>query len=372
MIRVPLDKPQPDIERFARVIRGAQIPQRPPLVELFLDREVEREISRSYLGREWDDAGGGRCAACGREAQEAAIRNRIEVYYRMGYDYIRVSGGLGFPGKSRPAADTALLSRGTRSWAEEGVGPISSWSDYESYPWPKLDEVELWPYEYAARNLPQGMGLFVCPSSGFLEIPLDHLFGYQNLCYLLHDDPELVAAVFQKVGELIYGFYARIVGLPNLYGFFQGDDMGFKTQTLIAPAALRKHVLPWHKRLAALAHEHGLLYLLHACGNIEQIMPDLIADVGIDARHSFEDEGNPVEEFKRKYGERVAVLGGVDVDKLARLPEDELRRHVRRIIEACLPGGRFALGSGNSVCNYVPVSNYFAMVEEALNFDGGR
>jgi uroporphyrinogen decarboxylase len=366
MLRVPLDKPEPDIERFVRVIRGEEIPRRPPLVELFLDREIEREISRSYLGREWDDAGND------REAQEAAIRNRIEVYHRMGYDFIRVSGGISFPGRNRIAADTASLSRGSRSWAEEEVGPISSWSDYESYPWPDLGKVELWGYEYAARNLPEGMGLFVCPSSGFLEIPLHALFGYENLGYLLHDDPGLVAAVFQKVGELIYGFYTKLIGLPNLYGFFQGDDMGFKTQTLIAPADLRRYVLQWHKRLAALAHEHGLLYLLHACGNIEQIMPDLIDEVRIDARHSFEAEGNPVQVFKRKYGARVAVLGGVDVDKLARLPEDELRRHVRRIIEACLPGGRFALGSGNSVCNYVPVSNYFAMVEEGLNFDGGR
>ena len=58
------------------------------------------------------------------------------------------------------------------------------------------------------------------------------------------------------------------------------------------------------------------------------------------------------------------------LDKLARLPEPALRAHVRTIIDACMPGGRFALGSGNTVCNYVPLKNYFAMVEEALNYAG--
>jgi len=212
------------------------------------------------------------------------------------------------------------------------------------------------------------MGLFLCPAGGFLEIPLDILFGYQNLCYLIYDNPELVTAVFDRVGKIIYGLYERLLGLPNIYGFFQGDDMGFKTGTLIPPDDLRKHVLPWHKKLAALAHQHKMVYLLHSCGNLEQITEDLINDVKIDGRHSFEDEGNPVVDFKRKYSGRTAILGGIDVDKLCRLPEDALRRHVRQVIKTCLPGGRYCLGSGNTVANYVPVSNYFAMVEEGLNF----
>jgi uroporphyrinogen decarboxylase len=58
------------------------------------------------------------------------------------------------------------------------------------------------------------------------------------------------------------------------------------------------------------------------------------------------------------------------VDKLCRLPEPELRKHVRKVLEACMPGGRYCLGSGNSVTNYVPVGNYLAMVDEGLRFGG--
>ncbi|MCC6697832.1 MAG: hypothetical protein IT365_19555 [Candidatus Hydrogenedentes bacterium] len=361
-MKVPLAKPSPDIKRFVAVIRGEIRPERPPLAELFLDHEVERTIAQSHLGLEWVEP------APDRETMAAYLRNRTEVYYRMGYDYIRVIGGVDFPGKYIDAADTAGLSRGNRSWANETCGPIASWEDFESYPWPDPAKGDLWHYEYAAKNLPEGMGLIVCPTSGFLEIPLDTLLGYQNLCYLIMEQPDLVEAVFQRVGEIIYGMYERLLGLPNLHGFFQGDDMGFKTGTLLSPDHLRTYVLPWHKKLAALAHQHGLVYLLHSCGNLTDIIPDLIDDVKIDARHSYEDEGNSVVDFKQRYGGRVAILGGVDVDKMARLPEPELRAHVRKILDTCVPGGRYAFGSGNTVCNYVPIENYFAMIEEAMNY----
>ena len=58
----------------------------------------------------------------------------------------------------------------------------------------------------------------------------------------------------------------------------------------------------------------------------------------------------------------------MDVDKLARLPEPDLRAYVRRVLDACQPSGRYALGSGNSICNYIPVRNYLAMLDEGLKY----
>lgn len=366
MLKVPLARPQPDAARFARVIRGEVAPATPPLAELFLDYEIVRDISTHLLGRRWVKPEPGN-----REAEAAFLCNWLEVYHRMGYDSVRIGGGLTFTGKVRPAADTAGLSKGTRNWTEQGTGPIASWDDFERYPWPDPAALDHFAVEFVSTHLPDGMGLFLCPSSGILEIPLDCLLGYENLSYLLYDDPKLVAAVFDRVGELIYAYYRNLAGVPGLLGFFQGDDMGFKTGTLIGPDHLRQFVLPWHRKIAALAHERGLLYLLHSCGNLEPIMEDLIEDVKIDARHSFEDEGNSVLDFKRRYGSRVAVLGGIDLNRLCLLSEPEVRRHVRSVLDVCVPGGRYALGSGNSVANYVPVANYLAMVEEGLNYGRG-
>ncbi len=366
-MRVPLKKPKPDIENFKQVILREKAPQRPPFAELHIDKEVVQEIVERELGGEWVEP-----ALDDREAQEAYLRNYIECWYRLGYDYIRLTGqfrfssGLHFESKVREGEDTAELSRGERKWVEEGAGVINSWEDFEKYPWPSLDEVDPWAMEFVAGNLPEGMGLMACPSPGVFEIGLNNLFGFETLSYLLYDEPELVKAVFDRVGDLIYRYYKGVIGLENLAGFFQGEDMGFKTSTLIAPRFLREYILPWHKKIAQLAHDHGLLYIFHSCGNLESIMEDLIEDVRIDAKHSFEDSIMPVTQFKEKYGDRIGVLGGVDMDKLCRLEEPELRKYVRGIVDECMQGGGYALGTGNSVTNYIPLQNFLAMLDEGL------
>jgi uroporphyrinogen decarboxylase len=271
-----------------------------------------------------------------------------------------------FPAQSRVAADTAERAEGgTRAWAETDTGPIANWQDFEQYPWPEPDAVDLFPLEYICEHMPEGMGLISCHAGGILE-HVTKLFGYVGLCTALYDVPDLVRAVVDAVGERIERYHQRLLDLDGLVAVFQGDDMGFRSGTLISPEHLRQYFLPWHKRFARLAHDAGRPYFLHACGNIEAVMDDLIDDVGIDAKHSFEDAIVPVAEMKRRYGDRIGILGGVDVDVLGRAEPEVVRRTVREVIDTCGPGGRYAVGSGNSIPSYIPVENYLTMLDEAL------
>ena len=366
-MRIPLENPRPDIQNFKEVILRKKAPERPPFIELHIDKEVVKDIVETKLNREWvspesDD----------KKDREACLRNYIEVHYRLGYDFVRLTGqfryssGLHFSGKTREGADTASLSRGERQWTDESGGVINSWEDFEKYPWPSLGDVDPWASEFVCKNMPEGMGFLACPTQGVFECGMNTLFGYQNLAYMLYDDPELLKATFDRVGELIYGYYKSVIGLDNLAGFFQGEDMGFKTNTLVSADALREYILPWHKKIAQLAHDNDLIYIFHSCGNVESIMEDLIEDVKIDAKHSFEDAIMPVTEFKRKYGDRVGVAGGVDVDKMCRFEGKELRAYVRGIIDECAQNGGYALGSGNSIANYIPLQNFLIMLDEGL------
>jgi len=368
-MKVPLKHPNPDIENFKEIILKRKPPERVPFIEIHIDKEIIEYLAQHKLGIKWIEP-----LPEDREIQRVCLKNYIKCWYHLGYDYVklgkefRFSGSLSFSSMTRKGKDTAILPRKERQWVEESKGVISSWEDFEKYPWPSLERLDLWPYEYVSKNLPEGMGIFVSPGLGIFEVGLNELFGYENLCYLLYDDPELVKAVFDRVGELIYGYYKKIVGLEKLAGFFQGDDMGFKTSTLIAPESLREYILPWHKKIAKLAHDYGVLYLFHGCGNLEPIMEDLIEDVKIDAKHSFEDEIMPVTHFKKKYGDRVAVLGGVDVDKLCRMEEKQLRQYVSNILDECMQDGGYALGSGNSIANYIPVKNFLVMLDEGIKW----
>ena len=132
------------------------------------------------------------------------------------------------------------------------------------------------------------------------------------------DDPELLQMIFDKVGAALVRLVERMSERPFVGAIQMGDDMGFKTATMISPKALRQYVFPWQKKAVEAAHKHGKPFILHSCGNLAKIMDDLIAN-GIDAKHSFEDEIMPVAQAKKRWGDKIAILGGLDMDFLCRV-----------------------------------------------------
>jgi len=373
MLKVPLKNPKPDFEELRKIILGKKEAKRVHFVEFLADAEIINSIMRDFLGEE--------NISFSPETKKSFLKRYINWWYIMGYDYITLVGpGFVFgsnvffdtsrnetSGRVRITEDTALLSRGERAWIEEGTGIIGSWEDFEKYPWANLNKVDSFTYEFVTKNLPEGMKIMVCTPGGVFELCSQVLLGFEGLSYLLYDKPDLVEAVFNKAGETIYAFFKNVVGLDKVGGFFQCDDLGFTTSTIVSPEILRRLVLPWHKRFASLAHQYNKMYWLHCCGNVSAIMGDLIDDVGIDAFHSFQDVIMPVTEFKKRYGDKIAALGGVDMDKLCRLDEENLRKYVRHMLDECMPY-RYALGSGNSIANYVPLKNYLIMLDEGARW----
>ncbi|MDY6877234.1 MAG: uroporphyrinogen decarboxylase family protein [Chloroflexota bacterium] len=348
------DHPDPDFERLRKVLLRQGEPDRIPFIELFADREIMEVV----VGEPIPALDG-----LDRETRETALRRTIRFWHETGYDYISVGCPLITPFKSLESDDTAALSRGQRAWLNESSGLINSWQDFEDYPWTQPEDIDYFDLEFVGRNLPDGMRIIYMSPGGQLENMM-WTMGYVPLALALKDDPALVEAVAQKIGEIMVNIFSTAATMPGVGALWLGDDMGFKTGTLISPQDLRRYVFPWQKRLAEIAHTHDMPFLLHSCGNLGQIMDDLIEDVGIDAKHSFEDVIQPVAEAKKQYGDRVAILGGIDVDFLCRSDEDQVRAHTRRVIETCAPGGGWALGTGNTVANYIPLQNYLAMLDE--------
>jgi uroporphyrinogen decarboxylase len=369
--RLPLKNPRPDAGHFIDVVMG-RAKGVPPLVEYLVDDVVMKPIAEDLMGRRWVAEGASgtshevRRGRPDRNAQEAYLDTFIEFWRRMGYDFVRYEKSLDFPEGHLETADTAPGSPKKRAWADQHVGAIMSWEDFERYPWPKVEEFDFFPFEYVNAHLPEGMGMITCHGGGIYE-HLSWIMSYEGLCMALYDKPGLVKAVVDRIGGLLVRFYEHLLGMDHVIAIFQGDDMGFRTGTLISPDALRTYCLPWQRRLAGMAHVKGLPYFLHSCGNLREIMEDLIEDVGIDGKHSYENAIIPAVDFQTQYGDRIAVLGGLDIDILTRDTPQNVRKETGRLMDLCGERGRYAVGSGNSVPSYIPVANYLAMVEEAAS-----
>lgn len=358
---IPLQQPRPDCREFIDILMGRSKSHRVPLVEYIVDDVLMRPILKDLVGIPWVPWSND------REMTARHLDAFIAFWYGMGYDAVRFELSLPLPQRETVIPDAAPQSDKGRTWPDEHHGMITSWDDFEQYPWPRVEDFDFFPFEYLNTHLPEGMGLIACHGGGVYE-HLSWIMSFEGLATALFDDVALVKAVADRLGGLMESFYRNLLSLDGLVALFPGDDMGYKSSTLVSPQVLRQYVLPWHKRFAALAHGRGVPYFLHSCGNILAIVDDLINDVGIDGKHSYEDVIIPVQEFQARYGDRVAVLGGLDLNILSGSIPERVREHVRFLCDTCGGRGRYAAGSGNSVPSYVPVENYLAMIDEVHRF----
>jgi uroporphyrinogen decarboxylase len=202
--------------------------------------------------------------------------------------------------------------------------------------------------------------------NGVLEISED-LVGFESLAYLKADYPDVFARLYQKIGDLMVTLWDEFLRrYSDTYAICRfGDDLGFKSGTLVSPALIRQFVIPQYRRVIDRVHQAGKPFLWHSCGKIFAVMEDVLA-LGIQAKHSNEDVIAPYEKWIELYGDRIGLLGGVDVDILCRTEPAEVFEQVRaRGLRYRNMARGYALGSGNSIPNYVPVDGYLAMLRAA-------
>ena len=199
-----------------------------------------------------------------------------------------------------------------------------------------------------------------------VEESVIELVGFENLCYMIVDNSGLVKNIFDEVGQRLLDYYSRLAGYDIIGACINNDDWGFNTQTLLSHEDMEKWLFPWHKKINDLIHTAGKPVILHSCGNIYPLMDRVIDYLEVDGKHSYEDSILPVEDAWEEYHDRISIIGGIDVDFICRHTPDEVYRRSKAMLERTGLGGGFALGTGNSVPEYVPTENYFAMIRAAF------
>ena len=256
----------PDWQAFVDCINRKGTPQRVHHIELFLDGEVQAAIhDRFDLLEGLDPADPFR-----------DLKSQVTIQRFLGYDYVRCGlEGLDMPLSRTVIEDTAGLQREAgRSYMEEHHGPITTWQEFEAYPWPDPQAASTRSLEWYEDNLPEDM--CVIASGGFAHFAeyLTWLMGYETLCYALYDQRDLVQAIADRLLEMYSVVIDRLLAFERVKVVWGSDDMGFRSGTLIAPDDVREFVLPGHKLMAQRSHETGRPYLLHSCGKLSAIMED--------------------------------------------------------------------------------------------------
>lgn len=139
--------------------------------------------------------------------------------------------------------------------------------------------------------------------------------------------------------------------------FVSTDDHAFKSAPFLSPAIFRELIIPRYQRVA---RKITIPWVMHSDGNVMPILEDLIG-LGISGLHPIEKGAMDMRQMKRDYGQRICLLGNVDLNILGIGTEADVEAEVRDLIRDIAPGGGYIVSSGNSLPAYLKPANVIAM-----------
>ncbi len=241
-------------------------------------------------------------------------------------------------------------------------GPIKTPEDLKTYvpPDPEKGDVLGELPEVVARYKGKKAICALCRDAFFNP---SHLRGMENFLMDMIEHPRLVHELIEITLSYDLPVTRKLVEAGVDVVIF-GDDYADKNNPMMSPRHFKEFILPGLKRAVDNAHAAGAYVIKHTDGNIMPIL-DMIVETGIDGLNPLEPvAGMDIARIKKKYGNRIAIIGNIDCGEiLSSASPDEVRRVTRETIQAAAPGGGFCLSSSNSIHSSVRPENYLAMVE---------
>ena len=197
------------------------------------------------------------------------------------------------------------------------------------------------------------------------------LRGGEQLLIDLIDAPEFAADLLAFCAEVGVVFAAALVQAGG-HAIMLGDALS--SPNSISPAMYRRFALPVHAGMIQRLHADGAgAVLMHVCGDIRPIIPDLVA-TGLDVLDL--DTPVPLDEARALAGPATGLRGNLSPTALFRAGPADAGTMARQAIAAS-GGRRFVLGTGCEVPAGTPIENVIAMVDAARDVgpvpaDGSR
>ena len=279
--------------------------------------------------------------------------------------WVMADAGYRHP-EGRPMFDTSWGTSGRHTLSAAGsFAETEDVADVERYPWPDVKYCDFTDVYAAIDRYPDKAvftGMWCC----FYHIVAD-FFGMENYFVKMYENPAVVEAVTERVVDFYVAanekFFAGLGDRADI--MFFGNDFGTQRDLMLSPELFRKFVLPSTKRIIEVGKKYGKIIMLHSCGSIYRVIPDLI-DAGVNALHPLQAQAAGMSaQSLAQFKNDIAFLGAIDaqsffVNATPGQIEDEVKR-VRDIL-----GPNIVISpSHEEILPNVPPANVLAMSRAA-------
>ncbi len=323
-------------ERVLAALRREE-PDRVPYCELGVDPALARKL----MG-----GGGPITEARNIEANDYRIEEAKAIAARLHLDNIFYVLRAPVYARKQPGKDGRLFY---------GEGMIKTMADLEMIKLPDpYDDALYAEAEEFVRNK-GGYALWFVTRIGIFPTMLS--MGMENFSIALYENRPFVEAVLDRYTAWTAAVAERVCQM-GFDVFVSTDDMAYKIGPFFSPKIFREVVLPGYRRVA---EKITLPWVIHSDGNILPFLEDLLG-LGIAGLHPNEKGAVDIRAVKRQYGDRLCLLGNVDLNILTLGTPEEVDDEVRGLIRDVGPGGGYIVTSGNSLAGYVQPQNALALV----------
>jgi uroporphyrinogen decarboxylase len=344
---------EPDKERVIAAMRRQPVDRVPNLEALIEDKHVEKMLGRNAGNT--ISVGGDMAKG---EASPDTIRpmlagDYIEVCQIIGQDMISVVDlwtpfqKMDKEGKWVPAFDKSTKNiKDFRKLKVPGDADIDRTVKY------------IREYKAAVKGTKIGVsfgGGCIC------QTLYEFVVGMEDFMLACYEDRDFIEEIMEVSIEYWVMFSKKVVE-EGIDAFSIGDDIAFKTGLFIPPKLFREIWVPRMARFLAPAKEAGLPVQFHSDGKIDEIIDDLV-EIGVDSINPMDPYCIDYTDYKKRYGNRVALSGNIDVEfPLAKGTPEDVEKDVKKHMDVLKPGYGYIAGSSHSIVNYIPYENFVAMI----------
>jgi uroporphyrinogen decarboxylase len=244
-------------------------------------------------------------------------------------------------------------------------GPVKTPSDLEGFRLRSPDDTDFLMLDVLRSSFPEKAIAYHMPATFKLSWTLRGSMEQLLMDYIL--EPDLVHGLARLVTDHCLEVVDRAFQKGADFIACEGD-LAHNPGPLMSPKHYDEFIGPYHKEICDRVHRNGGKIIKHSDGNLEPLMPALIA-AGFDGIHPIQPQCMDIKEIKKDYGKRTCLLGNIDCSFLLVFGSpDEVRQNVRDTIAAAAPGGGYIISSSNSIHPGCKPENYLAMVDAARKY----
>lgn len=191
------------------------------------------------------------------------------------------------------------------------------------------------------------------------------LYGFQRFLTDMAMKPQMIATLINKLTdvylELNEAVFSELKGKLDVWFF--GNDFGSQNNLLFSPSMFREFYQGNIEQLTTLAHSYGLKVMMHSCGSISKIIPQLI-EAGVDILDPIQVTANDMEPdfLAENFGGKIVFHGGIDTQQvLPNATPEAVAEHVAYITQTLGSKGGYIFAPSQLLGPDIPLENILAM-----------